>query len=83
MIGWYRPIHTQPTPLSLLGLPISPGYLFDFFVLVLNEMVLALDCPSSRVRVLPSGQSTSTKNKGELDYDVQRYEQGQAALAGP
>jgi hypothetical protein len=35
-------------------------------VLVLNEMVLVLDCPFSRVRlrVLPFGRSTSTKNQG-------------------
>ena len=44
------------------------------FVLVLNEMVLVLDCPPSRVgvRVLPFGRSTSSKKPGELDCYEQR-----------
>ena len=44
---------------------LYPGFWTDF-VLVLNEMVLVLvlDFPSDRVRVLPFGRSTSTKTQG-------------------
>jgi hypothetical protein len=39
-----------------------------------------MSCPAHRVRVLPFGRSTSTKNPGELECDVQIYAHGQAAL---